>query len=119
MSAYMMLSILLIDFLLSHLFHLTFAFPSPTAVARQITHPPPASDPYANPNPTTWQSNVLCGPTDRSIGFDPLITQRLTAMFCVDLLGYPVSPGEFYSVFPAQSRIQLLLAPFHKLGDHC
>jgi hypothetical protein len=79
---------------------LSYSLPAPTIevspppVGHQTTYPSPSSDPYANPNPTAWQNNVICGPSNRDIGFDPSITQRLTTQFCTDLLGYPVSPGQ-------------------------
>jgi hypothetical protein len=85
-----MLSLLLLS---SVILDLTTALTSPL-FSRQITHPPPASDPYANPDPSSWQSNVLCGPDDRSIGFDPDVTQGMTKLFCQDLLGYPVEASE-------------------------
>jgi hypothetical protein len=95
-----MLSLLFTYLLTCHLFHLSYAFPAPTIdispspAGQQTTYLSPSLDPYANSNPTAWQNNVICGPSNRDIGFDPSITQRLTTQFCTDLLGYLVSPGQ-------------------------
>jgi hypothetical protein len=82
-----MLLILLIPLLSVHLVYLSSCFPSTADLLQPY-------DQYADPSPGAWQSDVLCGPYDRDVGFDSGITQRLTAQFCTDLLGYPISPGQ-------------------------
>jgi hypothetical protein len=84
--------ILLIPLLSAHLVYLSYGFPS-------TANSPQSYDPYADPSPGAWQSDVLCGPYDRDVGFDPSITQRLTAQFCIDLLGHPAPPGQTSRVF--------------------